>query len=254
MSRDQGFSGLNLFVWWQPGQNFADLDDEQADRLMESTADEVVQSRIVPGSWRMRYGVDLRTGDVASLSLSRMQVSLWNHDGRYSEENPDSPLSNVSTAGARLGLGRLWTCRMQSTQAGDSTTFGSGWITSIQTQYDRRTQLHIAKLEGSGFFWRLAEERGLFDSEGGRSTGQHIRYILTQAGIVPEIDLGDIERTDTFARILGEYPQSYASLVSMIAQLATAEVGVIVEQAQSCLLYTSPSPRDRQKSRMPSSA
>ena len=26
------------------------------------------------------------------------------------------------------------------------------------------------------------------------------------------------------------------------------------EQAQTCLLYTSPSPRDRQKSRMPSSA
>ena len=33
-------------------------------------------------------------------------------------------------------------------------------------------------------------------------------------------------------------------------------VGVVVsaDKAQACLLYTSPSPRDRQKSRMPSSA
>ena len=28
----------------------------------------------------------------------------------------------------------------------------------------------------------------------------------------------------------------------------------VVEQLEGCLLYTSPSPRDRQKSRMPSSA
>ena len=31
-------------------------------------------------------------------------------------------------------------------------------------------------------------------------------------------------------------------------------VGVTVQQINTCLLYTSPSPRDRQKSRMPSSA
>ena len=30
--------------------------------------------------------------------------------------------------------------------------------------------------------------------------------------------------------------------------------GRILQERQSCLLYTSPSPRDRQKSRMPSSA
>jgi len=29
---------------------------------------------------------------------------------------------------------------------------------------------------------------------------------------------------------------------------------LLLEQLKSCLLYTSPSPRDRQKSRMPSSA
>ena len=32
------------------------------------------------------------------------------------------------------------------------------------------------------------------------------------------------------------------------------KVGVRITEGKSCLLYTSPSPRDRQKSRMPSSA
>ena len=33
-----------------------------------------------------------------------------------------------------------------------------------------------------------------------------------------------------------------------------SDAGTVVLEADSCLLYTSPSPRDRQKSRMPSSA
>ena len=42
-----------------------------------------------------------------------------------------------------------------------------------------------------------------------------------------------------------------------LADGAEAEVltqPIVLEQADACLLYTSPSPRDRQKSRMPSSA
>ena len=38
------------------------------------------------------------------------------------------------------------------------------------------------------------------------------------------------------------------------AQKALATTEVDVSQVEPCLLYTSPSPRDRQKSRMPSSA
>ena len=40
---------------------------------------------------------------------------------------------------------------------------------------------------------------------------------------------------------------------AFITELASPTVGCIT-WPQSCLLYTSPSPRDRQKSRMPSSA
>ena len=40
----------------------------------------------------------------------------------------------------------------------------------------------------------------------------------------------------------------------MLEELSTEELQVPDAVAQTCLLYTSPSPRDRQKSRMPSSA
>ena len=39
-----------------------------------------------------------------------------------------------------------------------------------------------------------------------------------------------------------------------LSALLTEDISVIAEVKRSCLLYTSPSPRDRQKSRMPSSA
>ena len=44
--------------------------------------------------------------------------------------------------------------------------------------------------------------------------------------------------------------QSIGKVQSMVRQQPTTPMGMDV----SCLLYTSPSPRDRQKSRMPSSA
>ena len=50
-------------------------------------------------------------------------------------------------------------------------------------------------------------------------------------------------------------------MAALVALLATTEDETLqrdmlrgLEQAMVCLLYTSPSPRDRQKSRMPSSA
>ena len=45
-----------------------------------------------------------------------------------------------------------------------------------------------------------------------------------------------------------------ASRDEALATLASAQATAAAAQAKACLLYTSPSPRDRQKSRMPSSA
>ena len=57
----------------------------------------------------------------------------------------------------------------------------------------------------------------------------------------------------------GTYPRLYVSIVAIILlvtgvryhYLLTAEID---EALQHCLLYTSPSPRDKRQSRMPSSA
>ena len=44
------------------------------------------------------------------------------------------------------------------------------------------------------------------------------------------------------------------SLALVIAVVLPGTLALSTDQAATCLLYTSPSPRDRQKSRMPSSA
>ena len=49
-------------------------------------------------------------------------------------------------------------------------------------------------------------------------------------------------------------PASFTNLISWDEASLTATANVYEEKVIDCLLYTSPSPRDRQKSRMPSSA
>ena len=45
-----------------------------------------------------------------------------------------------------------------------------------------------------------------------------------------------------------------SEFISKICKMEGAEAGFAFATGMACLLYTSPSPRDRQKSRMPSSA
>ena len=51
-----------------------------------------------------------------------------------------------------------------------------------------------------------------------------------------------------------QYPAGEADLGPDPAELQGRTIGSDFSQRDGCLLYTSPSPRDRQKSRMPSSA
>ena len=63
-----------------------------------------------------------------------------------------------------------------------------------------------------------------------------------------KVKLGDFEVT-----LNGELPEVGSPLPNFL--LADGDLNnVDLEQFKGCLLYTSPSPRDRQKSRMPSSA
>ena len=69
-----------------------------------------------------------------------------------------------------------------------------------------------------------------------------------------------IQDDDLFKRISEHFDQSTAQLKTAF-EIKFEEMGTKVNsntanivEIKSCLLYTSPSPRDRQKSRMPSSA
>ena len=53
---------------------------------------------------------------------------------------------------------------------------------------------------------------------------------------------------------MGEIPDSHPRKVSLLARAKLTEAAAEGLLAQSCLLYTSPSPRDGLLSRMPSSA
>ena len=48
--------------------------------------------------------------------------------------------------------------------------------------------------------------------------------------------------------------QQIVDQLSDLTVIEAAELSKMLEEKWGCLLYTSPSPRDRQKSRMPSSA
>ena len=52
----------------------------------------------------------------------------------------------------------------------------------------------------------------------------------------------------------GVDPIAVEDIQTVVAKLKTKNIGILITDHNVCLLYTSPSPRDRQKSRMPSSA
>ena len=68
--------------------------------------------------------------------------------------------------------------------------------------------------------------------------------IFDQMGEISQQGLDAIKKEDF--NQLGDLMNIYQGLLNSI--------GVSTPELESCLLYTSPSPRDRQKSRMPSSA
>ena len=86
-----------------------------------------------------------------------------------------------------------------------------------------------------------------------------VRWKLAREGKLPAPDTwevalsGGADKKETFERLLRERKLGYLALLRNLRNMVAAGVdSELVREA--CLLYTSPSPRDRQKSRMPSSA
>ena len=86
-----------------------------------------------------------------------------------------------------------------------------------------------------------------------RALGQRRRF-LHESGQYAELDTGDT------ALAFAAHELAAANLPGLFrpeerpSTRPAFEVCFVTKNVQSCLLYTSPSPRDRQKSRMPSSA
>ena len=103
---------------------------------------------------------------------------------------------------------------------------------------------------------------------GGRSNGSGRNYIqFANADTTGNFsDFGDLTSTRrvpivissrTLGHICGGYVSDYTANCDRVTFASTGNAvdsGIDLTQAKYCLLYTSPSPRDRQKSRMPSSA
>ena len=94
----------------------------------------------------------------------------------------------------------------------------------------------------------------------GRSADETRQLILTSAArligrhgtTVPVTDIAEAAGVSK-GGLLYHFPNKETLLNGVATNLMT-QFRSHVEQAATCLLYTSPSPRDRQKSRMPSSA
>ena len=110
------------------------------------------------------------------------------------------------------------------------------------------------------------------DSMGRRLAGRYeVRSLIGRGGMA-EVHLGfdtrlsrvvaikmlrsDLARDSVFQARFRREAQSAASLnhANIVAVYDTGEEMLTGPDGRACLLYTSPSPRDRQKSRMPSSA
>ena len=94
--------------------------------------------------------------------------------------------------------------------------------------------------------------------------GSGIGYALKQIGQSPAVDQASIEYSigisgQTTIELYNSMGQKVHTLLNGTLQSGSYELSLSTESLPSgmyicCLLYTSPSPRDRQKSRMPSSA
>ena len=91
-----------------------------------------------------------------------------------------------------------------------------------------------------------------------RRVGERIRVIRRQQRLSLH-DVEDRSESEFKASVLGAYERGERAISVPRLQRLARFYGVPVDQllpaeAESCLLYTSPSPRDRTRSRMPSSA
>ena len=108
-------------------------------------------------------------------------------------------------------------------------------------------------LEPSSYSFSLVLERGQHQYVGTSvHTVEDGSQELVPMTIRPVI--GDSQVSTEVVSELVDFRFNYNVSQLSDAGLVGPSIGITIDQGSDCLLYTSPSPRDRQKSRMPSSA
>ena len=86
-----------------------------------------------------------------------------------------------------------------------------------------------------------------------RSVEGSLELVAALAVNVPGFAVARVAAGEPYALVAAGVVKPDETMVDIISLMAT-EIARLREQVDACLLYTSPSPRDRQRSRMPSSA
>ena len=151
----------------------------------------------------------------------------------------------IIVTGAASGLGLA-----------DATVLAREGAKVIMTDIDPESGQAHADAIGAHFITQDVSEEASWaqvmdevDNSFGRLDG-----LVNNAGIAP---IATIESTTTevWRRVLGIHlDATFWGCQSAIALMKKTGGGSIVNMSSTCLLYTSPSPRDRTRSRMPSSA
>ena len=122
-------------------------------------------------------------------------------------------------------------------------------------------QAAAAPVVGATVYDAQGMEVGKVESVAG---GSAIVFTGTNRAAVPLASFGASPKGPTLGMTRAELDQAAAKAASAATDQLRARLtpgtdvrgkaGAVIAQVKACLLYTSPSPRDRQKSRMPSSA
>ena len=127
--------------------------------------------------------------------------------------------------------------------------YGKGITQTIQTQCQLNIYLGTTDKETQEYYqYLLGNETVRQNSVSAKTTSGETTSSsqnLTGKPLVRTDELGRIKRGEAYVTAFQEYPAKTTLIPIFYSSLP---------EYKGCLLYTSPSPRDRQKSRMPSSA